>query len=108
MRFLCDDQDALFRLRPNWMIRSLFYGRSTSCALPEDRRSPAVPSPQDEGRKAGEVEEIGFKARGPKLRAGSRHSLELDRTEPVGQMHGDHGNQQNRRRRYAGQRYQRT
>src|SRR5215472_12810554 len=52
---------------------------------------------QDEGRKAGEVKEIGFKAGWPELRASSRHSLELDRTEPVGQMHGDDGNQENRR-----------
>jgi len=67
-----------------------------------------VPSPQDEGRKAGEVKEIGFKAWRPELRAGSRHSLELDRAEPIGEMHGKDGNQENGRHRYAGERHQRT
>src|SRR5215469_10960555 len=65
-------------------------------------------APQDEGRKAGEVKEIGFKARRPELGAGSRHSLKLDRTEPIGKMHGKDGNQENRRHRYAGERHQRT
>src|SRR5262249_30246507 len=57
---------------------------------------------QDEGRKACEVKEIGFKARRPKLCAGGRHSLELDRTEPVRQMHGKHGDEEDRRHRYTG------
>jgi hypothetical protein len=48
---------------------------------------------QDEGRKAREVKEIGFKARRPELLAACRHSLELDRTEPVRQMHDEHSNQ---------------
>src|SRR5262249_55774530 len=63
---------------------------------------------QDEGRKACEVKEIGFKARRPKLCAGGRHSLELDRTEPVRQMHGKHGDEEDRRHRYTGQRHQCT
>src|SRR5215469_3496309 len=65
-------------------------------------------APQNEGRKAGEVKEIGFKAGRSTLGAGSRHSLELDRAEPVGEMHRKHGNQENRRHRYTGERYQRT
>ena len=67
-----------------------------------------APSPQDEGRKAREVKEIRFKARRPELRVGRRHSLELDRTESVGQMDGNHGNHDNRRHGYAGQRHQGT
>jgi hypothetical protein len=63
---------------------------------------------EDEGRQAREVKEIGFIARRPKLRADSRHGLELDRTEPLGQMHGYRGNQENRRHRYAGERHQRA
>src|SRR5262249_56766985 len=58
-------------------------------------------APQDEGGKASEVKEIGFKARRSELRAGSGHSLELDRTEPVRQVYGEHGNQQNCGHRYA-------
>src|SRR6478736_2053765 len=49
---------------------------------------------QDEGRKACEVKEIGFKARRPELCAGGRHSLELDRTEPVRQMDGKRGDEE--------------
>src|SRR5215472_10767279 len=63
---------------------------------------------QDEGRKACEVKEIGFKARRPKLCAGGRHSLELDRTEPVRQMHGRRGDEEDRGHRYTGQRHQCT
>src|SRR5262249_22308240 len=63
---------------------------------------------QDEGRKGCEVKEIGFKARRPKLCAGGRHSLELDRTEPVRQVHGKRGDEEDRRHRYTGQRHQCT
>src|SRR6516165_10247020 len=63
---------------------------------------------QDESRKACEVKEIGFKARRPELCAGGRHSLELDRTEPVRQMHGKRGDEEDSRHRYTGQRHQCT
>src|SRR5262249_48858376 len=81
----------------------------TSCALCQetfDRHWPRAA--QDAGRKTREVKEIVFIARRPELRAGSRDRLELDRTEPVGQMHGKHGNQENRRHRYAGERHKRA
>ena len=77
---------------------------SALCQKNVDRqRSRAT---QHECRKAREVQQVGFNARRPELRAGCRHSLELDRTEPIGQMHGNHGDQENCRHRYAGQRHQ--
>jgi hypothetical protein len=44
---------------------------------------------QDESRKAGEVQEITFVAYRPELSAGGSHGYELDRAEPVGQMHSE-------------------
>src|SRR5437660_10283261 len=57
---------------------------SALCQKAVDRQWSGAP--QDQGRKAGEVKEVGFKAGRPKLCAGSRHSQQLDRTKPVGQM----------------------
>jgi hypothetical protein len=39
-------------------------------------------------QEAGEVQQVTFIAYRPKLRASSSHDHELDRTEPVRQMHG--------------------
>src|SRR3974390_863527 len=65
-------------------------------------------SPPRRGPQGGEEKETGLKAGGSELRAGRRNSLELDRTEPVGQMHSERGHQENRRHRYAGPRHQCT
>src|SRR5215469_7927599 len=73
---------------------------SSLCQKAVDRQWSRAP--QDEGRKAGEVKEVGFKAGRSELRAGSGHSLELDRAEPVRQMHGKRGDQEDRRHRYTG------
>src|SRR6266404_4545100 len=51
---------------------------------------------QDQRREAGEVQEVTFIARRSKLRAGSSHGHELDRTESVGQMHSKNSHQQKR------------
>jgi hypothetical protein len=48
---------------------------------------------QDKGREAGEVQKVSFIARRPELRASGGHGQELDRTEPVGQMHSKHSHQ---------------
>jgi len=59
---------------------------------------------QYKGREAGEVQQVSFVAWRPELRAGSRHCHELDRAEPVGQMHGKYGYQQNYSHRDANNR----
>jgi hypothetical protein len=51
---------------------------------------------EDQRHEAGEVQEVTFIARWSKLRAGSGHDYELDRTEPVGQMHSKNSHQQKR------------
>ena len=60
--------------------------RLTGSSLPlSPFRLPVVQSrPGPALRKTGKVKEIYFIARPPELRAGSSHSHELDRTEPVG------------------------
>src|SRR5258705_2681764 len=92
------DPKSAFMLGPSGLHRRP-RDFSALCQKAFDRQRSRAP--QDEGRKTGEVKKIGFEAGRPELRAGGRNSLELDRTEPVGQMHGEDGNQQNRRHRYA-------
>ena len=50
---------------------------------------------QDKGSEAGEVQDVSFIAGLPKLCAGSSYGQELDRAEPVGQMHSKHRHEQN-------------
>src|SRR5882757_4867153 len=51
---------------------------------------------EDQRYEAGEVQEVTFVAWRSKLRAGSSYRDELDRTEPVGQMHGNSSHKQKR------------
>src|SRR5882724_8767429 len=60
---------------------------------------------QDQRHEAGEVQEVTLIAWWSKLRAGSSHGHQLDRTEPVGQMHGKNSHQQKRCHRQADQRH---
>src|SRR5262249_4909921 len=50
---------------------------------------------QDKGSETGEVQEVSFITRLPKLCAGCSYAQELDRAEPVGQMHSKHRHEQN-------------
>src|SRR6266704_5291456 len=63
---------------------------------------------QDKGRQACEVQEVTFIARRPELRTGRSDGHELDRTEPVGKMHGKRRYEQNRRHWHADQRHEGT
>src|SRR4029453_6343386 len=60
-------------------------------------------TPQHKGGEAGEVQEVSFIARRPELCACSSHGHELDRTEPVGQMHSKNSHQQKRGHRQTDQ-----
>src|SRR5205807_706783 len=67
------DPKSAFMLGPSGLHRRT-RDFSALCQKALDReRSRAS---QDEGRKAGEVKKIGFKARRPELRAGGRNRLE--------------------------------
>src|SRR6516164_10120792 len=88
------DPKPAFMLGPSALNRRT-HDFSALCQKAVDRQWSRAS--QDEGRKAGEVKEVGLKAGRSELCAGGRHSLELDRTEPVGQMHGERGNQEDRR-----------
>ena len=96
-------------LAARWFSQEGFAWRATTderflCALPERHRSPMVLSPPRRGPQGRRGKGDRFQSPAAKLRAGRRHSLELDRAEPVRQMHGERGYQENRRHRYAGQR----
>src|SRR5689334_11849671 len=64
-------------------------------------RPPAGTSKNQRG-EAREVEQVGFIARLAEMRAAAIDRLQLDRAEPIGQMHGEDRNQQNDSHRNAG------
>src|SRR5262245_4346032 len=53
--------------------------------------------------QGGEVQQIGLVARWTELRPRFGHRAQLDRTEPVWQVHCDRGHEQNRGQRHAHQ-----